>query len=160
MAQVAQLPTQLHPETARLASLKRWNDDPRLEPLFAALRDLDTIGKRLSLLAGEHPALGAQDAASDVGKLRSTYRESSRIHVYEWHTVPNSGAVKALWELLEERRRAWIEAKLTAKGLRMDLRETAQAWHEGYERMNLSAPTVDEARIEANRAASPVEAVA
>lgn len=140
-----------HPETARLALLDRWNDDDRLAPLFAALRELNEIGNRLNQLANEHPAIGARCIASDVGVLHSVHRETSRINVFEWFTAPNSGAVKALWELLEDRRRAWIDAKLTVEGLRMDLRETRDAWHDRYEELILSAPTVDQARIEENR---------
>jgi len=146
----------LHPETARLASLERWNDDERIEPLFAALRDLNEIGARLERLAGEYPATGARGIASEVGMLHSRYRETGRINVYEWHTVPNSGAVKTLWELLEERRGAWIDAKLSAEGLRYDLgRDMAERYHERYEELTLSAPTVEEARVEANRLAPP-----
>lgn len=147
---------ELHPEAARLAALARWNDDVRLVPLFTALRELNEIGARLERLAGEYPATGAREIASDIGMLHSRYRETGRNNVYEWHTEPNGGAVTTLWNLFEERRRGWIDAKLMAEGLRNDLgEELAARYHDRYEELSLEAPTVEEARVEANRLAPP-----
>lgn len=132
----------LHPETARLLEYTKWTSDPAVRALFEAIETLIPIGHALRELSANRPAIN-RAAGSEVGGLQSQPRETGRINVWDHKLVP-SGVIGLIWEELTALRHSWINARLTAEGLRADVGDQ-NAWFDRYAELQNDAGSVSNA---------------
>lgn len=134
----------LHPETVRLLDTSKWTDDAAVKPLFTAIAALIPIGETLRELSANRPAIN-RCCGDDIGGLSPVTEMTGRVN--EWQTrLRPSGAVASIWEELDALRSRWIDARLTAEGLRSDMADY-QRWFDRRSELGDDADTVDAAWV-------------
>ncbi len=128
MADTDPIARALHPAILRQAGYAAWTGDPAIATLLAILRDLDEAGARLERLHHDRPDLGAGTARGDIGEVARIFERCPDLSFgLGWRIRANGGACAGLWQLLAERRDAWIAARLEAEGFAPHVSSAAKA---------------------------------
>jgi len=131
----------LHPAIERQLGFACWSDDPAVVTILNAIAELNRIGRALCELAAHRPDLNGGSELRAVGTLSERYAMTGYVNRNVWLTEA-SGSLGELWNLLGQRRGAWIDARLAAEGLRSDLRATRDRYADRNGELEAEAPTV------------------
>lgn len=136
---------QLHPETERYLGFATWTADPAVKTLFSAIKALAPVGETLADLSANRPSIN-RCVADEIGRLTTSHYDTGRFGTLYGVKTVGTGAIGLIWDELDELRSRWIEARLTAEGLRSDMGDF-QKWFDRKTELSDEAVPVDAAWV-------------